>query len=451
MTAKIWFSDHKKHPRPAGPGNRRLSVRALPGPRGNQAAQSLDSNVKGMRKNMKRYTKTELRLLIACFSAYTAAYISRCNLTPSLNSIAAAFGVGAAQAGLLPTCFAIPYAAGQVISGLLADRFPPPRLMLIGLLGSAAVNLAFSFCPYFPLLPMLWFVNGLFQSMIWTPIMRILAVHFRDEVRDHAAFFMSLTLIFGYLVAWALSGLLTTLFNWRLAFLVSGLVTVAVAVPSVLAMKGAEVSFQAQQKEQPGERAPVRQLLLGTNLLLLMVCCFANGYVRDSITNWATKLLMDTQGIDLGSAVGVILIIPCVNFFGIRMGQITYQRTGNSPYLSSGILFAACTVLCIVLAPAARWSFAGCVVVLALISAMCYGLNPLLTALMPMLYCHLNRVALAAGILDAMIYAGSAFSGVFAGFLSDRFGWEAVFLSWAALSLAGVLALEGARRLAGQR
>ena len=400
---------------------------------------------------MRRYTKTELRLLIACFSAYTAAYISRCNLSPSLDAIAAAFGIGAAQAGLLPTCFAIPYAAGQVISGLLADRFPAPRLMLIGLLGSAAVNLAFSCCPYFPLLAALWFVNGLFQSMIWTPIMRVLAVHFRDEVRGHAAFFMSLTLIFGYLLAWALSGLLTTLFDWRVAFLVSGLVTVAVAVPSVLGLKGADVSFQARPKEQTGERrAPIRQLLLGTNLMLLMVCCFANGYVRDSITYWAAKLLMDTQGIDLGSAVGIILIIPCVNFLGIRMGQKAYQRTGSNLYLSSGILFSVCTVLCVALGPVARGSFVGCVVILVLISAMCYGLNPLLTTLMPMLYCHLNRVALAAGILDAMIYVGSAFSGVFAGFLSDRFGWEAVFLSWAALSLIGVLALEGARRLANR-
>jgi OPA family glycerol-3-phosphate transporter-like MFS transporter len=400
---------------------------------------------------MKRYTKTELRLLIACFSAYTAAYISRCNLSPSLDAIAAAFGIGAAQAGLLPTCFAIPYAAGQVISGLLADRFPPPRLMLIGLLGSAAVNLAFSFCPYFPLLPMLWFVNGLFQSMIWTPIMRILAFHFRDSVRDHAAFFMSLTLIFGHLLAWALSGMLTSLLSWRVAFLVSALVTAAVAIPSVLSLRGVgQDTLQSQPKEPTGTQAPIRKLLFGTNLILVMICCFANGYVRDSITYWATKLLMDTQGIDLGSAVGIILIIPCVTFLGIRMGQKAYQRTGSNLYLSSGILFSVCTVLCVALGPVARGSFVGCVVILVLISAMCYGLNPLLTTLMPMLYCHLNRVALAAGILDAMIYVGSAFSGFFAGFLSDRFGWSAVFISWAVLSLAGVVSLEAARRKAAK-
>ena len=64
------------------------------------------------------------------------------------------------------------------------------------------------------------------------------------------------------------------------------------------------------------------------------------------------------------------------------------------------------------------------------------------------MYSHLNRVALAAGLLDAMVYVGSAFSGVFAGYLSDRFGWDGVFFSWAVVSLIGTLLLEIARRMA---
>ncbi len=398
---------------------------------------------------MKRYTKTELSLLIACFLAYTAAYISRCNLSPSLDAIAKTFSVSTAQVGLLPTFFAIPYAAGQVLSGLLADRQPGPRLMLIGLLGSALVNVLFSFCPYFPLLVALWFVNGLLQSLIWTPIVRILAVHFRDKVRDHAAFFMSLTLIFGYLIAWALSGLLTSLLSWRIAFLVSGLVTAGIAVPCILFMKRMPVDYDAQPMEGAASerQAPISHLLLRTNLILLLITCIANGYVRDGITNWAAKLLMDTQGIDLSSAVGIILIIPAVNFLGIRLGQAAYKRSGNNSYLSSIILYAVCTVLCAAL-PATLGSLWPFVIVLVGISAMTYGLNPLLTTIMPMQYSSLNRVALAAGLLDAMIYVGSSFSGAFAGFLSDQFGWAAVFVSWAVLSLAGTLVLIWAQRVA---
>ena len=50
--------------------------------------------------------------------------------------------------------------------------------------------------------------------------------------------------------------------------------------------------------------------------------------------------------------------------------------------------------------------------------------------------------------MDAMIYVGSAFSGSFAGFLSDSFGWTAVFVSWAVLSLIGTFAMAGAHRVA---
>ena len=397
---------------------------------------------------MKRYTKTELSLLIACFFAYTAAYISRCNLSPSLDAIAKTFGVSTAQVGLLPTCFAIPYAAGQVFSGMLADRLPGPRLMLIGLLGSALVNFVFSFCPYFPLLVMLWLVNGILQSLIWTPIVRILAVHFRDKVRDSAAFFISLTLIFGYLIAWALSGLLTSLLSWRAAFRTSGLVTAAVAIPSVLFMKRIPADFTARPAEQTASaQVPVRHLLLRTNLLLLLAACFANGYVRDGITNWAAKLLMDTQGIDLSSAVGIILIIPAVNFLGIRLGQTIYRRTGGNPYLSCGILYTMCAALCVLL-PISLKALVFCVIVLVATSAMTYGLNPLLTTILPMQFSPFTRVALAAGLMDAMIYVGSSFSGSFAGFLSDQFGWAAVFVSWALLSTAGVLMIAAARRVA---
>ena len=399
---------------------------------------------------MKRYTKNELSLLIACFFAYTAAYISRCNLSPSLDAIAKTFGVSAAQVGLLPTCFAIPYAAGQVFSGLLADRLPGPRLMLIGLLGSALVNVVFSFCPYFPLLVALWLINGILQSLIWTPIVRILAVHFRDDVRDSAAFFMSLTLIFGYLFAWALSGLLTSLLSWRAAFRTSGLVTAAVAVPSIFCMKRTPVDFSARRAEQTASaQASVRHLLLRTNLLLHLAACFANGYVRDGITNWAAKLLMDTQGIDLSSAVGIILIIPAVNFLGIRLVRTIYRRTGSNPYLSCGVMFSVCAALCVLL-PVSLKALVFCVIVLVATSAMTYGLNPLLTTILPMQFSSLNRVALAAGLMDAMIYVGSSFSGSFAGFLSDQYGWPAVFVSWAVLSTAGVLMIAAARRAAGK-
>ena len=82
-----------------------------------------------------------------------------------------------------------------------------------------------------------------------------------------------------------------------------------------------------------------------------------------------------------------------------------------------------------------------CAALLALCSAMAYGLNPLITSLTPMEYLYTGRVALVAGLLDATIYLGSAFSGTFVGFLRDHLGWGAVFASWAVFSTFSALAI----------
>ena len=59
---------------------------------------------------------------------------------------------------------------------------------------------------------------------------------------------------------------------------------------------------------------------------------------------------------------------------------------------------------------------------------------------------HVKKVALftgkrvrAAGLLDALIYAGSALSGTLAGLICDHYGWNAVFASWMLCSSASVV------------
>ena len=389
---------------------------------------------------MKGYTRRQVRLLIACFVAYTAAYISRTNLSPALDAIQRQFGLTAAQVGLLPTLFAIPYAAGQVVNGTLADRFKAQNFILFGLLGSAAINIAFSLARNYAALLALWCLNGCAQSMIWTPIVRIMAQDFQDEVRPRAMFFISMTLIVGYLCAWALSGLMTSLFTWRAAFRMSGSVTTVLGIGSFLAMRDrADAAGERAPAHAIAAPAPVGTLVFGTDLFLILICCVFNGYVRDSIMNWAPKMLMDAQGIDLSSVLGVILIIPVVNFLGIQFGKIMYGRLGGDVRRTCAAMMALCAAFSLVLSLFYQSNTLLCTAMLGACSAMSYALNPLLTSFFPMEYSHLGRVAMAAGLIDAMIYVGSAFSGACAGLLRDLLGWSAVFGSWTLFSLVGTL------------
>ena len=403
----------------------------------------------------QRYTAQERRFLIACFVAYTAAYISRTNLSPALDSIQRAFGLTAARVGLLPTAFALPYAFGQIVVGFLADRYRPQRFMLVGLMGSAAMNIAFSRASGFGALLTLWLLNGVFQSMIWTPLVRVVERYFRDTIRARALFHISITLIVGYLCAWALSGFLTAAISWRAAFATCGTVTAVLAVGSFLAMRGEPEIEAVPRGESPlkvEKRMPLGMLFLGTDLIWLMIACLMNGYVRDGIMNWAPKLLQETQGISLESAVGIALIIPLVNFTGIELGRIVYRRTHGLVRNAIAALLTANVIFEILLLLSYRWSGFLCALFLAACSAMAYGVNPLITSFLPMEYHSVGRVGFVAGMVDAIIYLGSALSGAVTGALSSRFGWDAAFASWILCTLAAVGAMVAAirRRMKGK-
>lgn len=398
---------------------------------------------------MERYTRRQVRLLVTLFVAYTAAYISRTNLSPALDAIQTDFALSATQAGLLPTLFAIPYALGQVVNGTLADRFRPRSFITVGLLGSAVVNVLFSTVTAYPLLLLLWCVNGCFQSMIWTPIVRVMATEYQESIRPRAMFTISMTLIVGYLVAWAVSGFLTSLISWRWAFRTAGLITGTLGIGCFIALGDAQSKpgeEEARPTAEPTRRVSPAQLVLGTDLLFLLAGCVFNGYVRDSIMNWAPKMLVDTQGIDLSSALGVALIIPIINFLGIQFGKTLYKKQGQRVRTTCVWLLGLCAAFSLILTLGYQVSPLICTLLLGLCSAMSYGINPLLTSFLPMDYHALGRVGMAAGLIDALIYVGSAFSGFFAGFLHDSLGWPAVFASWTLFSLVGVVMFRAAMK-----
>lgn len=398
---------------------------------------------------MERYTRRQVRLLITLFVAYTAAYISRTNLSPALDAIQSDFALSATQAGLLPTLFAIPYALGQVVNGTLADRFRPRNFITVGLLGSAVINVLFSTATAYPLLLLLWCLNGCFQSMIWTPIVRVMATEYQESIRPRAMFTISMTLIVGYLVAWAVSGFLTSMISWRWAFRTAGLITGTLGVGCFIALGDAQSSSSEGEDKpvaEPTRRVSPVQLVLGTDLMFLLAGCVFNGYVRDSIMNWAPKMLVDTQGIDLSSALGVALIIPVINFLGIQFGKLMYRRQGQRVRTTCVWLLGLCAAFSLILTLGYQVSPLICTLLLGLCSAMSYGINPLLTSFLPMDYHALGRVGMAAGLIDALIYVGSAFSGFFAGFLHDSLGWPAVFASWTVFSLVGVVMFRAAMK-----
>ncbi len=388
-----------------------------------------------MNKGLKTFDSYQRRVLGTCFIVYFCAYIGRLNMSATLREIIGEFeGLDKATAGLLATVFAVSYAAGQLVFGFMADRFEPRRLIMTGLIGSACANMLFSFMPVFALMVGAWTLNGIFQSMIWTPIVIFMAHTFEPSQRTSASFVMSFTLALGHLAAWALAMYLNKLFSWRWSYRIPALVLLAAALAAFRLLPAGLRGQKREGMSATAEAKPV-SALLGTGLIFMLLCCILNGFVRDGVVNWGPTILGGSK-----DSILFTLVIPCVNLFGILLGSYLVRHyRGNIRALVG--LMTGFTALPAFLAFAGGAAYlALSALLLGLMSALLYGTNPLLTTFTPLQYNRFGRVGLVAGLIDCSIYLGSALSGTVTGMLSETaMGWHAVFLIWGCAALASCL------------
>lgn len=380
------------------------------------------------------FTRGQKRVFTVCFLCYAAAYVGRLNLSAALTGLADSLALTDAQCGLFQTAFALVYAAGQIINGSLADRISASRYIGVGLLLSALCNALFGVTRSYGVLVALWALNGAAQSMLWTPIVKLLAAWFHGERRSRASFGLSITMILGHLVAWGVAGALASALGWRYAFFVPTVVLAAAGAMALLTLRDRpdDARDEPERPTAPARFMPVGRMLRATGLAALLGCCVCDGFVRDGVVTWAPMILARGGG-SLNPTL-VSLIIPVLNLLGILLMRRCYRLLKGSARGATGALMIVSAAFALLLLPTAAGGML-CALLMGLCCAANYGVNPLLTTLVPMEYENAGRVGMVAGLIDSFIYVGSALAGVATGALSDAAGWTGVYAVWGGVSL----------------
>jgi sugar phosphate permease len=401
--------------------------------------------------------KWQIRVFSACFIAYTAAYICRVNISIGLPAIKDAFGYSSAGVGLIGTAFFWAYAAGQLVNGYIGDRVSGRVFVFVGLLMSVLLNILFGFSSALVVMIILWGANGIFQSMLWGPLVKTLSNWFPVKKSTLISFGMSITMIIGYLIAWGFSGAVLERFGWKWVFwLPAGIVLVLAGVwyaiarnkPSDAGLPGIqeeagnkEISTAEMPAGEAAKEQSLWKLIKGTNLLFIAITGAAQGIIKDSITLWSPKLLMDTQGISLSSTIGIILIIPVVNFIGILFAGSLNKLFKSKEKITIMVLMIGSFFASLGLMLFIHVNIVLSIILIACTSAFMFGANPMMTTIIPLNYKKYNKVSMVAGFIDFSIYVGSGLAGVFTGLVVDKFGWNSVFALWCLISALGVLSM----------
>jgi MFS family permease len=175
-------------------------------------------------------------LLEICASrlAFTVIFTAYAAAVPLLIP---AWGMTAAQAGLVQSAWHAGYLVSLFAIGFLSDRYGAKRIFLATSIGAAASALAFGLLAHdFVSGVLLYGLAGLCSGGSYTPGLTLIAERFPTSRGRAMGFFLAAASL-GYGLALVLTGLLTPVIGWRGAFIVNGCAPLLGLVIALVALR----------------------------------------------------------------------------------------------------------------------------------------------------------------------------------------------------------------------
>lgn len=409
--------------------------------------------------------KAPLRLFILCFLAYTIVYIGRKNLSVCLSDMIADGVLDKVLGGTVGTAFLTCYACGQLLGGVLGDRFPPKYMLTIGLAGAGCANLCMALNSTPWLFVVLWGVNGLFASLLWPTIIRCISQGIPLEGRARAGVWIASTIPVGSLLAYWISAIFLQLTSWRGVFVACGIILLCGSVVMFCGFTSlGELNKQLQTGGKNKQKAPQQPetsgkgfgaLLLEIGFLFMVFGIVCNGILKDGFDFWIPTYLTESFHLEASLTSLLTGILPVVNLLGVYIAKWVDRSLMHNEMRTNTLLFFVSALLlipvCLFTAGDITQHMAAKLVlsiaVIALVSSLMLGINSMLLTFIPMYFGSIGKAATLTGILNASSYGAAALADFLAGILSERYGWTVTLLAFMATALAGgVGCLLGMRR-----
>jgi sugar phosphate permease len=385
--------------------------------------------------------KWQNKILLTSWITYASYYLIRVNLPVAIPGIIKEFHFSKTEIGAVLSALFFAYAFGQFVNGQLADRFGAKKIVFVGLVASAIINLFFGFTgAILTGMILLWGLNGFFQSMGWSPIVKTVASWFPRENRGRAAGILATAYIAGSALSWLLAGYILKSFDWRWVFIAPAFITIAVAFYWHTKIKNTceEAGFppvEICEDDAPNEpkklRANIKFILRSKQIWLAAFSLFGLNIVRYGFLDWAPTFFFEVHKAPISTAVFKALIFPAAGILGALFTGWASDKLvkGRQELLAAGMLILlAVSALLFRFIPKEDWLFS--LITLGVIGFLTFGPHMLIVTALPMDLGTKERAASATGFIDGWGYIGASITGLGTGLLLDYFSWDAAFYFW---------------------
>lgn len=377
------------------------------------------------------------RIVMMGWFTYASYYLGRVNLSIAIPDLRQSLNLSSQKVGLFGSGFFLAYAFGQLVSGHLGDRISPRKLVFGGMLSSVVMNLLFGSAGLWALMLAIWTINGFFQSTGWAPILKVMANWHSAEQRRKVAGIYATSYVAGNALTWILAGWLVARLSWRAAFWVPGALMGLVALAWYLLIRDTPqgagfadaVQFSAAA-DKTGLEENSKPSMLGALIRFwpLVLAAVSGGMLLFALIIWVPSYFVDIHRLGIGTASTISIFFPIAG----TIGTLAVSWLVAGPLCCKEIFFGA--VIFIVIAgllflfPAVSESLLLSVTLLILVGSILYGVNTIITTILPMVFSERQGVSTAAGLIDFAFNVGAGLGGFLVGAVIDRFSWSAVFM-----------------------
>ena len=394
-------------------------------------------------------TKNHGTLFLLCWAAYFSTYLCRLNYSAVMPELSGGNVFSSAQIASVSSVFFICYGAGQLLSGILGDRLDTRRMIFGGLFISSISNILIFFFHSFPVLLFLWAVNGIVQSLVWSPILKIASIYFNKADKEKFSVDISTTVPLGTLASYGISLLTVAFLPWNFVFLTCGLTELVFAAVWLLGTKKLLLRMQPPSDSPvPLDRQNVLsfkatfKLIVSSGVLLMLISIAIQGTLKDSVTQWVPTFFNSAFGSKTTFSLALTMTLPIVNVTGAYFAKALNKRLQNE-VMTSAVFFGISTLFLLVLRLFGSQSIALALVSMAGVTNCMFAINVMLITMVPLWFHKSGRVSTIGGFLNALAYIGCGGLNLLAGKILDSgAGWNHLFILWIALAvLAAVVSL----------
>ncbi|MEZ4372504.1 MAG: MFS transporter [Polyangiaceae bacterium] len=384
--------------------------------------------------------------------SYASYYVGRKGLSVAKKTMHDQLGVSTYAFASIETAYLVAYSIGQFVNGLLGDKLGARRLIGLGMLLSAACVALFGSVSAGILFGVFFTINGFAQSSGWPGNNRAMAEWTTPKNRGTVMAFWATCYMVGSIAANFMASRLLGLYGWRAAFHGPAIWLVIVAALVLFFVRpgpGARVSSTpgGEQTEESKElleetRKAARRALLGSRT----VWCFGGSYfciklIRYSLLFWLPYYLSKKLNYDALTASDVASAFEAGGIGGVIVIGLLSDRVRMTRSALSAISLLGLAGALLLYAGLGTPNVTTNVAVLALVGAMLYGPDSLLSGAAAQDAGGPHAAATAAGFVNGLGSVGAAAQGFVTATVSEHYGWQKLFWVFVVLAVIGAAAL----------